>query len=1047
MRAFYLLLPLVLLSALTFAQTPGIVVRPTSGAGPSVLNPNADRYTSASAAGFITSDITESEIPYKIIKPLYGTEPTGDLATGPNGGYTDIVKTTDGSGCYMYYDGTNLLFRVRIGDIVSGAKAYNILFDTDLKIGAKGASADPNYVPATNSGNGNAGFEWEVALLTGTNGMVAIYNVDGTVNPSVANSYSLTTNQLISVALSRESGNADYFYDFFVPASALGITAATPFRVVVTTNTNPGSAFQGTRSDIYGIDDTQFANTTDAWEFVATYTPSFTLNSIGASGSGPGAACTSAPTVNSGIASGTNVSVGGTWTKLAGSTYTSATITVYKNGVSQGTTTCNSAGNWTFTVSSIAVGDVITAAAKASGESQCLLSNSVVATACSPANTSNTSSLVITCLSGRGIGGTRPAGARVKVYTISPSGSPVLFADDATTTYKVTYNGGTDPTSTTAWEYQHSSNGGTADPCGGGATDMPANSYVFTITESGKCESGWVFTSAVTGSCISTTGGGAMTGTQTAAPTITQTVAYPTTTTISGTAAASSTVRLLINNFIVASTTANAGGAYSFTYTGGFQTGDVVAVRAQQQTSGSNYYCVSPAASLTVTCFTSAPLITTDALGNLSAGTTSVSGTSSEPNGTTIRVFLSPSTQIGSGIVSNGTWTATVTALVAGSSYYASAQNGSCSVSAASASATAKTTTTICPTITGTYIEGAATVSGTLPSSFTGTVYLYQDGTVVGSTNVTSATSWTVTVNSATPLSAGGVLTVGAQATNGTLNRSCASTTTVTCAPPSSPTVDPTTTSIPVGSTVTYTVSGSQSDVLYSVTDVSGSTNYATSSFGTGSSLSLTTQPFNSVGTYNLKTSALALTSGGCQTTSSMSLSVISAMPVTWVDFSAVVSGSAVNLKWVTANEYNVKDFIILYSADGMHWNEAGTMAPRNLNSQQAYRFTHANPVIGINYYKVRQRDVDGRFSETVTRRVNIGSNSTKLLVFPNPAQGSTVHVQLARATTVEVMDKTGKRLIIKAMKAGVQPLDISTLPPGSYVVKAGAEQASLVRY
>lgn len=267
-RPFLVLILTVFLSNLLLAQSPGIIVRPAGGPGSAVLNPDQNAWTSATTAGYTTNDITQSEIQYKIIKPII-PEPSADLATGPDNGYSDIVKTVDGSGCYMYNDGTNFLFRFRIGAIVSGAKAYNLLIDTDLKLGATGASADPNYVAATNSGNGNPGFEIEIAFQTGSS--IAIYNVDGIMNPSVAYSYSLSTNSIVSVAISRDNNNADYFYDFYVPLTALnalGLSTSTPFRIVTTTNTNPGSAFQGTRSDIYGINDELFPNTTDAWEYV-----------------------------------------------------------------------------------------------------------------------------------------------------------------------------------------------------------------------------------------------------------------------------------------------------------------------------------------------------------------------------------------------------------------------------------------------------------------------------------------------------------------------------------------------------------------------------------------------------------------------------------------------------------------------------------------------------------------------------------------------------------------------------------------------------------
>jgi hypothetical protein len=92
-----LLALLVFLSIQLSAQTPGIIVRPAGSAGPSVLDPNANGYTSLTTAGFGTNDITNSEIPYKVVAPVIA-EPTGDLLRGPSGNFSDIVKTVDGSG-------------------------------------------------------------------------------------------------------------------------------------------------------------------------------------------------------------------------------------------------------------------------------------------------------------------------------------------------------------------------------------------------------------------------------------------------------------------------------------------------------------------------------------------------------------------------------------------------------------------------------------------------------------------------------------------------------------------------------------------------------------------------------------------------------------------------------------------------------------------------------------------------------------------------------------------------------------------------------------
>lgn len=1024
-RLLVLLITLILCNNIS-AQSPGLIVRPAGGKGPVTLNPNQDYFTSATSAGFTTNDITQSEILYKVIKPLF-PEPTGDLATGPSGGYSDIVKTVDNSGCYIYNDGTNLLFRLRIGGIVSGAKAYNILFDTDNKIGATGPSADPNYVAPTNSGNGNPGFEWEVAMETGSSGRVAVYNVDGIINPTASPTYSLTTNSLISVALTRDGGDADYFYDFFVPLSALGITASTPIRIVVSTNTNPGSAFQGTRSDIYGINDANFPSTTDAWQYVAQNTPSFTLNDITSGGSGIGSECTAAPVVNSGIGAGSNVNITGTWTRLDATKVSPATIYVYKNGTLAGSTTCTSGSTWTYTISSVATGDVITAKAQASGESMCLVSNSVLVSTCSPANISSTSSAAFgTCVnSARGMAGTRTANAVIKIYKVLAGSTPALFATDGTpvspSTYNITYS------TTTNWEYNGANNGGTTDPCSGGANDIPDGSYYITVTEAGKCESAPIW-----GSCVGFT-------LSTALPTITQTAIYPSTTSISGTAVASSTVRLFVNGFLVSSTTATAGGAYSFSNLV-FQTGDVINVRAQ-----STGQCISPAASLTATCFTSAPVINTDAQGYLVTGATTVTGTSSEVAGTTIRVYASPSTLVGTTTVqAGGTWSATVTALVGGTSYYATAQNGTCSVSANSSSATARSQTTVCPTITGTYGDAATSVSGTLPSSFTGTVYLYQDGAQIGSVAVTSATTWIINISASNPLYAGGVLTVGAQATSSTLNKSCGSTTTVTCSSPTTPSISPTSSTITVGQTVTYTLTSTEAGVLYTVENSATGSSLATSQFGSGSSTSFTTSAFNTGGAYSIKVKADKLTGTTCISYASASVTVNGTLPVTLTDFNGKWINNEVILNWHTASEFNTNYFEVQRSYDGRTFQTIGTQkATGNSSVINLYNFVDRTVVCGMYYYRLNMVDNDSKSQySNIIKLYQHGAPSIQVL--PNPFSTELrvlITLENKEDGYIRITDQNGRIVYnnYRRLDIGTNIVllsELSSLPAGTYFME-----------
>lgn len=217
---FYLLLSLLLLlliQNLSFAQMPGIINRQaTSVAGRAVLDPNSDGYTSATTAGFTDNDTANSELLYHAIKS-YPSEPFGDLRRGPDHRFSDFVPDSAGNGVYFRFSAAQqMMFRMRLGSVMPGSKGYSMLMDTDGKFGATGPNADPNFLPKTTGVNGNPGFEIEIVLET--NFRVAIYNVDGTSSPVLVKQYTNWQDMSqVSIALTNDNGNPDFFYRLLYP--------------------------------------------------------------------------------------------------------------------------------------------------------------------------------------------------------------------------------------------------------------------------------------------------------------------------------------------------------------------------------------------------------------------------------------------------------------------------------------------------------------------------------------------------------------------------------------------------------------------------------------------------------------------------------------------------------------------------------------------------------------------------------------------------------------------------------------------------------------
>jgi hypothetical protein len=92
-------------------------------------------------------------------------------------------------------------------------------------------------------------------------------------------------------------------------------------------------------------------------------------------------------------------------------------------------------------------------------------------------------------------------------------------------------------------------------------------------------------------------------------------------------------------------------------------------------------------------------------------------------------------------------------------------------------------------------------------------------------------------------------------------------------------------------------------------------------------------------------------------------------------------------LIWTTAHEINNHHFTVEKSKDGLAFNAIGDVLP---SLQNNYSFTDKNPFNKNNYYRIKQVDVDGKFS--YSKIINISTDERpylNLLVSPNPARNS----------------------------------------------------------
>lgn len=139
----------------------------------------------------------------------------------------------------------------------------------------------------------------------------------------------------------------------------------------------------------------------------------------------------------------------------------------------------------------------------------------------------------------------------------------------------------------------------------------------------------------------------------------------------------------------------------------------------------------------------------------------------------------------------------------------------------------------------------------------------------------------------------------------------------------------------------------------------------------------------------------------GCNSTQEVQASCIS-LPVELTRFTAETQRGSVLLTWQTASETNNQGFDIQRSKDGINWQKIGWQdGVGNSTTTQNYRHNDTQPLSGINYYRLKQVDVEGDFIYTDV--VNVLYESKGFSVFPVPAKNEITLQLESSKTTIEI--------------------------------------------
>ncbi|TCJ14257.1 hypothetical protein EPD60_09650 [Flaviaesturariibacter flavus] len=166
-------------------------------------------------------------------------------------------------------------------------------------------------------------------------------------------------------------------------------------------------------------------------------------------------------------------------------------------------------------------------------------------------------------------------------------------------------------------------------------------------------------------------------------------------------------------------------------------------------------------------------------------------------------------------------------------------------------------------------------------------------------------------------------------------------------------------------------------------------------------------------------------------------------LPVTFISFTGQRRGGNDALSWSTASESNSDRFEIEESSDGRSFRVIGTVAAAGYSSTlRNYSYSN-NGVQGTHYYRIRQVDLDGRYTYTNGIRLNDDAGNGSIRLAANPVRGNaSLQLQVPAATRAALTLHDGSGRIVwsssQALGAGSQTLTLPTAPLAAGVYYLG---------
>jgi hypothetical protein len=164
------------------------------------------------------------------------------------------------------------------------------------------------------------------------------------------------------------------------------------------------------------------------------------------------------------------------------------------------------------------------------------------------------------------------------------------------------------------------------------------------------------------------------------------------------------------------------------------------------------------------------------------------------------------------------------------------------------------------------------------------------------------------------------------------------------------------------------------------------------------------------------------------------------------LSFTATRSGGTGVLQWSTSGETNAARFIIEKSHDGTVFTPLDSVAALNGDTVNTYHFTDIALWKGVNYYRLKLLNTDGRYNYSPIRTLNMDNAGVLVHVYPNPYHSGELYITSSTVLrNIGLVDVSGRVVLQEAVSGNAHTFTPGHLSQGIYFILIDTEEGRKV--